>query len=398
MRIILDATTLGSDLGGDETYLAGMLAGLARCAGTDDTFPLIIRRGAQLPEELDSRRFPTRAVRRWPGAVHYTTTLPRRLRAEQGRADLVHTITHAPAPSPIPYALTIGDLSFRHFPEHYPRPARVRLNALVGHQCRGARLVCAPSEFSRHDLIDAFGLDPDRVAVVPNHVRLPSRRDASARAGASRWLCDRGVRAPFGLYLGNLHPRKNVARLVAAHDLAVRRGEVGRDLQLVIAGGKWWKGGAEEAAASRASAGSVVFLGRVDDAVRQVLLEEALLLAYVSIYEGFGVPAIEAMAVGTPVLGSDRAALPEVCGDAAVLVDPFDLDAIATGLASLATDDVLRARLRARGRERAALYDATRTGRAVYDAFARAVHDDALRTKDLAGISGHEPGSTTGGT
>lgn len=398
MRVVFDATALGSELGGDETYLAGMLEGLALCAPESDQFPLLVRHDAPAVP-FDAGRFPVRRIKRRPGFVHYALGLRSVLASERGRADLVHTITHGPLASPLPLALTIGDLSFRHHPEHYPPSARIRLNTLVPRQCRAARIVLTPSEFSRRDIIETYDLDPRRVAVVPNRVLEHVQVDDVTRARSERRLREHGVRAPYVLYLGNLHPRKNVARLIDAYRVATDRNAELRDVQLVIAGGRWFKGGVEEAAAARVGAGQVILTGRVDDDVRRVLLEDAVALTYVSMFEGFGLPPIEAMAAGTPVLAGDRAATPEVCGDAALLVDPFDIDAIATGLDTIVTDESRRTEMRERGRARAAMYDVRRTGRAAYSAFVQAVAGTDGPVPAHAGgwVAEHTLGPASGG-
>ena len=364
MRIVFDATALGSGMGGDETYLAGVLEGLAIVAPPGDEFPLFIRPGAVLPPTVtDNPVFPIRMLVKRPGVWHYAASLPRALAGERAPVDAVHCITHAPVGSSAPVALTVGDLSFRHHPEFYPPFARARLNALVPRQARRAAAVLAPSEFTRGDLIDAYGLDPDRVFVVTNRVTRPAEATPSEREQAASLLRERGVRDPYFLYLGNLHPRKNVPRLIEAFVAATCRSGSAAGCQMVIAGNRWWGRNAEERAASAAPPGSVVMLGRVGEAVRMHLLEHALALTYPSLFEGFGLPPIEAMALGTPVLASDRAAQPEVCGDAALLVDPTDVEAIAEGLNRLAGDSALRGDLRERGLRQAARFSTEVTGK-----------------------------------
>jgi glycosyltransferase involved in cell wall biosynthesis len=172
-----------------------------------------------------------------------------------------------------------------------------------------------------------------------------------------------GVSTPFLLYLGNLHPRKNVSRTIAAFAAARRCDPALGDHRFVVAGDRWW-GSGEAAAAAAAPEGSVVFLGRVDDDMRRVLLEEADALVYASLFEGFGLPPLEAMAVGTPVLAGDAAAVPEVTGGAALLVDPRNEMAIMEGIRRIVVDEHLRAELVGRGTERVSHYHPERTGRA----------------------------------
>jgi glycosyltransferase involved in cell wall biosynthesis len=131
---------------------------------------------------------------------------------------------------------------------------------------------------------------------------------------------------------------------------------------LVVAGASWFGSGAVEAEAASAAPDSVVFLGRVSDDEREYLLRTARGLAYVSLFEGFGLPPVEAMARGTPVLASATTAIPEVVGDAGVLVDPTDVGAIAEGLRRILTDDQLRSDLSRRGLIRAKNFEVERTG------------------------------------
>jgi glycosyltransferase involved in cell wall biosynthesis len=174
------------------------------------------------------------------------------------------------------------------------------------------------------------------------------------------------VRLPYLLYLGNLHQRKNVPALVRAFrsldGVPALRGH-----QLVVAGGRWFRGGEEERAADGDP--RVVFLGRVSDAARSWLLGHADALGYVSLFEGFGLPPLEAMAHGVPVLASAVTSLPEVCGDAALLVDPSDPDALRDGVRAVLLDEDLRDRLRRAGPTQAASFGPARVGDAALRAF-----------------------------
>lgn len=351
LSVAIDAAALGSGIGGDETFVRGVLEGLDRRAGADLEVHVYAPEGESVPmRRARARLLPSRR-----GMAHFAVDLPQALWADRHRLDLVMSMTHAPLFSPVPRVLVVGDLSFEHLPDAYPPGTRFRLRNLVRRQVRSCRLVVTPSEFSRVDVIERYGVSPERVAVVPNRVTLPGRLDPAFEAQAAAL----GVRVPFILYVGNLHPRKNLRRLADAFALARRDSSAVAEHQLVIVGARWWgESEVEEAEA-------VLPLGRVSDGLRDHLMEGATLLAYPSLFEGFGLPALEAMAAGTPVLTSTVTSLPEVCGDAALLVDPFDTEAIAHGLTTLCEDGELRAGLAARGRARAASYDADRTGDAV---------------------------------
>jgi glycosyltransferase involved in cell wall biosynthesis len=366
MQVVLDASPLGAGRGGDETYLRGLIDGLALTEDDGTTFPVLLARGEPVPDPIRERpEFPVARVPRRPGAWHFGVTLPAAAR-RCGRVDLVHSVTHTPpATWRLPMALTVGDLSFLHRPQDYPAAVRMRLNTLVPQQVRRARVVLAPSEFSRSDIIDSYNVDPHRVHVVSNCIRPWSPLTADESRAAEAELSRVGVRTPYLLYLGNRHPRKNVPRLEAAYLRARSANPSVAEHQLVVAGRRWWDDGSPEPPPPD----GVLRLGAVSDLVRRYLLENATALAYVSLFEGFGLPPLEAMSARTPVLGSDIPALREVCGDGALLVDPFDVEAIADGLTRLVDSPSLRDDLRDRGLRRCAQYDVANTGRRARAAF-----------------------------
>ncbi len=378
MRVLIDGAPLESGIGGDETWMTGLLEGLA-IKNQSHEFPILAAPGTNVPCAVRDRAdFPLIDVPRRRGLRHFAVDLPLALRSQ--RADLVVTVTHVVVRSSIPTAVVIGDLSFLHHPEMYPSGARRRLNLLVPRQARGAGVVLTPSEYSRSDLIASYGLDPARVKVVPNRVADPVALDDATEGHARRWAEEVGVRAPFVLYLGNLHPRKNVGRLIDAFlDLRARDGM--GELTLVLAGARWWQGGEEQQKVSSAPVGSVLNVGRVDEAVRLWLMREAVLLAYPSLFEGFGLPPLEAMSLGTPVLASDRTSLPEVLGDAALFVNPLDTLAITNGMDRIVRDPSLCADLRAAGPLQAASFSAARVGQAALRAFEETLTEPSRRMK-----------------
>jgi glycosyltransferase involved in cell wall biosynthesis len=368
VRYLIDGAALGSGRGGDETMLRGVLRGLGATARPDDRVTVLADgpRGHRPPDDAarGARWVP---MPRRPGAVHFGGQLPWYLARHAREHDVVFTVTHAPLRSPVPVALMVQDLSFLHLPEVYPRRTRQRLRLLVCAQVRRAAAVLTVSEFSRQDLARSYGLPLDRVHVVPNTVERPVPLAPDRRERALAGLADQGVEGPFLLYLGNLHPRKNVPRTIRAFAEARRTDPALSGHRLVVAGSRWWGTGEHEAAGT-APDGSVVFLGRVDEDTRQVLLETADALLYVSRFEGFGLPPLEAMAASTPVLAGDAAAIPEVTGGAALLVDPEDDRAIVDGIRRIVTDHDLRCRLVESGRARVDCYRAETTGAAARDA------------------------------
>jgi len=372
VRGLIDATALGAERGGDETMLRGVIRGLGLAAVGDDRFTILADPSVDPLERVSSAQpYRVEPMRHRSGARHFAIDLPRHLAARRRDQDVVFTVTHAPLRSPVPVALMVQDLSFLHLPEAYPFATRQRLQTIVGHQSRRAAAVLTVSEFCRRDLIDSYGLDPLRVHVVPNAIDQPRPLTADRRDRALDVVARAGVDGRFLLYLGNLHPRKNVPAALRAYASARRADPALDDLQFVVAGARWW-GSGEAEAAKESPDGRVVFLGRVDDDVRQLLFERAHALVYVSRFEGFGLPPLEAMAASTPVLAADAAAIPEVTGGAALLVDPDDLGAITDGIRRISTDDDLRTDLVERGRARVAHYDLASTGAAARSALSAA--------------------------
>jgi glycosyltransferase involved in cell wall biosynthesis len=257
-----------------------------------------------------------------------------------------------PIYSPGASVVTIHDLGYLQFPSEHPVASRWHRHLSNAWSAARARRIIAVSEATRQDLIRHYRVPAQRIAVVRHGLGPTFCRPAEpARLAAVR--ARHGLDQPYFLFVGTLQPRKNYERLVAAFDRAAR--ELTDPPLLALAGNRGW----QPARLARALAGArrrdlIRLLDYVDDDDLPELMGGALARALPSLYEGFGLPALEAMARGTPVLASNTSSLPEVVGEAGLLVDPLDVDAIATGLVRLATDPELRAELGARGRRRAA--------------------------------------------
>jgi glycosyltransferase involved in cell wall biosynthesis len=273
----------------------------------------------------------------------------------RARLDVFHFCDQAssivpPAPRTV---VTVHDLAMARVPETFGRRRAAYKRAMTGQAVRRATLVIAVSAATARDVVELVGIDPARVRVVAHGVdpRFGEADDATS-AAAARALA---LPARYLLYVGRLEPRKNLPVLVDAYAQARRRHALAAPL--VIAGAPSWLDEDLEGRALRAGvADHVHFLGHVPDALLPGLVAGALAVAYPSRYEGFGLPVLEAMAAGTPVVTSNVSSLPEVAADAALLVDPDDTDGLADALARLAGDDVLRERLIAAGLARAATF------------------------------------------
>ena len=329
-----------------------------------------------LPAGLDVRRSARWDTRRplrrilWEQAA-----LP--LLARQAQLDLLHgAVNINPALSLCPTVVTIHDLSFMRYPQAFPPMQRWYLHHQVRRSARAARRVIAISQATRQDLIQLFGVPAARIDVVYNGV------DASfcpAPAGEVEAFRRRqGLPQRYILHLGTLEPRKNLVRLVRAF-AQVRAQDPGRPaVSLVLAGGKGWDYDAIFAEVARLGLEqAVLFPGYVPDQELAWWYRAATVFVYPSLLEGFGLPVLEAMACGAPTVTSNLSSLPEVAGDAALLVDPTAEDALAAALLRLLGDQDLAGELRGRGLAQAARFSWRRTAQETAAVYRRALAQTA---------------------
>lgn len=361
-RIALDTTIAALDLAGTGSHVRHLEAALR---------PLLGER--LLP--IRSRFAVPHAGPRTAGAM--MRTLARDLWWHQAGVERAArragaTLLHLPAAvGPVGGRLrtivTIHDLHVLHAPRDFRPWFRHYSRAVIPRLARRAARVITVSEATRRDVVERLGLPDERVVTVPNGVAMSAQPCAGSESqdGGPYDLPERYV-----LAVGTLEPRKNLLRLFQAVRLLADRPAT-HDLVLVHAGGYGWL--ADDIVRAAREPGlreRVHLLGYVPPEHLACLYARARLLAYPSVFEGFGLPVLEAMAAGCPVVTSDRSALPEVAGDAAVLVDPVSVEAIAEGIRRVWEDDVLARDLRDRGLARAALFSWERTARLTADVYA----------------------------
>lgn len=350
MRIALDCRSVFPGMGGIGRATAALARHLPAALAAEDELLLVL--GEQQPDPDMIRPaspggagvelVPTRAAMIDP--VFEQLRLPALLR-ELG-ADLVHTpcFTTPIAAEAVARVATVHDVVFRRHPELVDEPLRAYLDHWTGVSCRLADAVVTPSRFSREELAAVYGRAADAIEVVPNGV--DERFLALARRPADR--------PPFLLYVGSLEQKKCVPALLRGFDRLLELAP-GLPHHLVLAGGAG--GQALDLAGPLAALGAarerVRVLGYVPEDRLLALYAQASGFVYLSRYEGFGLPPLEAMAAGIPTLVSDRSCLPEVVGDGALTVDPDDREAVAGALRELILDQRLREGLGQRGRARA---------------------------------------------
>jgi glycosyltransferase involved in cell wall biosynthesis len=250
------------------------------------------------------------------------------------------------------YIVTIHDVIPRVLPWAFPIKHRLVLATSLARIRRQAEMVIVPSTAAAEDVVRYLRVDRQRISVIPMGVETRFRPTAESGPPPT-WRQRYGIPERYMLFVGTLEPRKNVTTLLRA--FAMFHADRSQDeLKLVVAGGRGW--GREDFSATAEALGlgeHVRFTGFVDDDDLPALYRGAALFIYPSLYEGFGLPVLEAMACGTPVITSNRSSLPEVAGDAALLIDPTQPEALAAAMTTMMNDSQLRQTLRAKGLVRA---------------------------------------------
>ncbi|MBX7257787.1 MAG: glycosyltransferase family 4 protein [Candidatus Hydrogenedentes bacterium] len=364
MRVAIDAHAIGTGAGGNETYMRELLFALDAHAPNLDVFALM-HHGARIE---GATRLKTYALANVPSALRVPLQLP--VAVLRTRSDLLHVQYNAPPVCPRPYVVSIHDVGWVHHPELFPPAMRGRLNALTPGTLRRAARVFALTEAIRREIADAYGTPIEKIDVVAPGVDPRYFAQASTDSLAA-------VRAKYGLpdefvlYVGAVQPRKNLARLAEAF---ARLKDRGLPHALVIAGKQGWLADdAMKPIAALNLGDRLRFTGYVDARDLPTLMAAAAAFAYVSIYEGFGLPVLEAMACGTPVLASSASAIREVAGDGALCVDALSVDAIEDGLIRVLTDSNLRESLRRKGPLRAAQFTRESMARAAVRGYEKAL-------------------------
>jgi len=347
MRIAIDARKLHDY--GIGTYVRNLASQLAR-QDRDDTYVLICRRA----DEPWVRGLGPRFEPLIEGAGNYSVleqvAIPFDLR--RAKVDLFHAPHYVVSPlTACPTVVTIHDCIHLRFPQYLPnRTAAVYARFFMATAARRARRILTVSQASKEDILHFLKVPASKVEVIHNaldeRLAAPPTEDEIARV-RDRFL----VNAPFILYAGNIKPHKNVDRLIEAFAIVRSRG--GENIKLLIIGDEISKYPNLRRLVHRFQLHKHVrFLGFVPDATLAALYRLATVFVFPSLYEGFGLPPLEAMASGAPVITSNVSSLPEVVGDAALLIDPMNATAIADAIVRVVSDAELRAELTRRGFER----------------------------------------------
>lgn len=365
VRIGIDARLLAYRRGGISNYIRHLLSALAALDPETDYHVLRHRRDPTRQEAGGNFRRVTMRTpchHRWERWALGVEIAPLRL-------DLLHSPDFIPpAFGARHFVITVHDLNFLYFPQFLTAESRRYYNDQIAWAVTRADHILAVSETTRADLMCLLGVPAEKVTVTyegvgPAFRPLPPER-------VEETLAHYGLQRGYLLFVGTVEPRKNLSGLFTAYRLLLDRGEFPGPL--VIAGSRGWLYDEIDRQVEALHLQKYIrFLSYVPDADLPPLYNGAALLVMPSFYEGFGLPVLEAMACGTPVLISDRGSLPEVAGDAAVVVNPEDPEEIAAGIVRLLGDPQLRSRLRERGLARASRFSWADTARCTLQVYRR---------------------------
>jgi glycosyltransferase involved in cell wall biosynthesis len=352
VRVLIDAHMIGSNETGNETYAKGLLTGLAEVKFAEFAAAIDPNLVSEPPDEA-IEWLPLYPSGNW---ARLSFTLFKICR--KWRADILHTTYVAPFFVPCSLIVAVHDISFRRYPRFFSPRDRLLFATLLPMTLRRADAVITLSMHAKKEILRVYPYLAGKVHVVfgaPDPMFKPITDNKSLNSVKLRY----GIKSEFLLSVGNLQPRKNLCRLIKAFSLI--RGDIDQ-MQLVIVGGaKWHVSEIYDLVSRLGLEKNVVFTSYVSDKDLVALYNLARVFVYPSLYEGFGLPILEAMACGTPVICSNTSSMPEVAGDAAVLIDPHNVEQIAETLLFVLLDPKLKQDLRERGLERATGFSWRRT-------------------------------------
>ena len=371
MRIAIDAHSVGAKLAGNESYATNLIEALAQVDSVNEYTLYVTTAEAR-----------ARFSQRWPNFRVQTTLphtplirIPLTLAAELRKrpVDVLHVQFTAPPFSPCPVVVSVHDLSFEHLPQTFNRRSRTQLRLTVRHSVKKAARILTLSEHTRRDMIETYGTSPERITAIPLAAPSYFGRVREERE-LQRVRHIYGIEGDYILCVSSIQPRKNLSRLVRAYESLRNKRGPGKLPKLVLVGKcAWLYDETLRSIEEGRMKDSIILTGYVPQSDLPALYSGSICFVYPSYFEGFGLPPLEAMKCGTPVIAGNRTSLPEVVGDAGILVDPFDVNAIAAAIERLVDDPDLRQQLSVKGVARSRLFDWNETARRTLNVYEQVV-------------------------
>jgi glycosyltransferase involved in cell wall biosynthesis len=374
MRYAIDAHAIGRHLTGNEVYVRSLLSAFANVDKTSDFIAYVSLPEAEswVPERFQVRRVSPNPFER----LGYQ--LSRLLKKD--RPALLHVQYTAPLFCPVPVVTSIHDVSFIEHPEYFTSFRRRQLEFTVSRTARTAARIITVSEFSRSAIARAYSLDPERITVVPNAAN-PFFRVVNREASLKRVHETFRFDGPFVLSVGDLQPRKNHIGLIEAFSRLIKT-KPQLPHRLIITGQDTWFGGRVREAAKNSGVGDrISFTGFVSDEDLLRLYNACDCFVFPSLYEGFGIPILEAMACGRAVACANTSAMPEVADGAGLLFDPSQPDEIARAIRDILIDGELRSRMERLGLQRAAGFSWQKSAQLTLQVYEQVAGREAARSR-----------------
>ncbi|HZE68733.1 MAG TPA: glycosyltransferase family 1 protein [Pyrinomonadaceae bacterium] len=361
MRIAIDAHSVGAGLAGNESYATNLIEALAEIDPVNQYTLYVTKR-----EAVD------RFSNRWPNFTVRTTLphtplirIPLTLSAElrKNPVDILHVQFTSPPFAPCPVVVSIHDLSFEHLPQTFNRRSRTQLRLTVRRSARKAARIIALSEHARQDIISTYGISPESITAIP--LAAPETFQPVTDTTELQRVRDiYGIEGDYILSVSSIQPRKNLGRLIASYSYLRRVRPNSKLPKLVLVGKRaWLYDETLRAIQDNGLLDSIIVTGYVPQGDLPALYSGAVCFVYPSYFEGFGLPPLEAMKCGVPVIVGNRTSLPEVVGDAGLLVDPFEVEALSSAIERLIDNPECRDDLRGKGLAQARKFDWRETAR-----------------------------------
>jgi glycosyltransferase involved in cell wall biosynthesis len=359
MKIGIDAHTIGNQLTGNEVYITNLIRNLAKIDNKNRYTLYFTKSNALNRNFINQPNFQLKLIKPNYPLLRIPLIFPMEL--WRNYIDLLHVQYIAPPICPCKFVVTIHDTSYEFYPQFFKATERFRLAWIMPYMAKKAVKIFTVSENSKKDIINLYKVDPEKVVVTCDAVNenfKPIRQGMLLEKIKNKYKLSHN----FILYVGNLQPRKNLSGLIKAYCRLKKDQNIKH--KLVIVGQKaWLYSDIFNIAKDLMIEDEIIFTGYVQDEDLLLLYNAADVFVYPSFYEGFGLPVLEAMACGTPVITSNTSSFPEVVGDAGLMVNPYEINEIAKAIYDVIVNSELKKKLSKKGLQRAKLFSWEDTAR-----------------------------------
>ncbi|MGC8976596.1 MAG: glycosyltransferase family 4 protein [Candidatus Ratteibacteria bacterium] len=344
-KIGIDSHAIGLKQGGNETYICGLLKGISQIEDTDFRYFVFLTKGVNPPDFLyENKYFKFIKVSTSP-FIRFLIDIP--LITYNKKLNLLHTQYHLPFISYCPGIITVHDVSFLKHPEFFPKQLYLKLKFSLLYSLRKAKKIITCSKFSKKEIIELYHVKDEKIEVIYNGV---SENFRPLKINEKTEILKKySITKPYILSVSNLQPRKNLSRLIKAFALLVKNNEKFPYI-LVIVGRKLWLYKDIFVLVKETNLeDKIIFTDFIPEEDLLYLYNFADVFVYPSLYEGFGLPVVEAMACGCPVITSNLSSLPEIVEDAGIIIDPYDIEEIAKAIKEVICNPELKKSLKFKG-------------------------------------------------